>query len=1120
MRHHLTAFFLPLVLVLSVCSSCKTRDERAACALARRVLGDKASVVRFEQTDSPTDCYELTSKGTKVLIRGNNANSMAVGLNRYIQEYCLANVSWYDFNPVELPETLPLVEGSISANAEMPVRFFLNYCTFGYTMPWWGWKQWERFIDWMALNGVNMPLAITGEEAVWQKVWRKYGLSDEQIRSFFTGPAHLPWQRMCNIDRWQGPLPQSWIDGQAKLQKRILRRERSLNMTPVLPAFSGHIPAELNEAVPDSLDCSPVRRWCGFAEQYRCTFLSPTDPLFARIQKDYLEEQTRMYGTDHIYGVDCFNEVPPPSWDPEYLARVSAGVYDSMASVDPDAVWLQMGWLFISSRRNWTPERIKAYLTAVPQGRMMLLDYESDYLEIWRQTESFYGQPFIWCYLGNFGNMTEIEGDYYHNDRLIAGAKEEGGPGFVGLGCTLEGFGVNESVYEAVLSRAWSNSLPSCKYIDNIADRHLGRVDSVYRKYWHALADNVCITHTSTSASNLICARPSLEGVRNSNTVYDRGYDIRYLDEAMELLDQVEGTSDYYRFDVANARRQAISNKAPALRERFAAAYKAGDRAGMLAARDEFLALCDDLIAVVGTRPEFSLDDWIRDARSWGKTEEEKDYFEMNARTIISVWGDSFRLCDYANRDWDGLIETYYKPRWQMFFDAVIAAFDAGEEYIDRKSPRALQFDKDCWDFECRWAHIPTCSSSGSNPLKTAGSFYVYDSNALTPTTEAPEGYEPFYVSHFARHGARWCTSEYENLHACLLRASEVGVLTDSGKEFFSRYESFYQKARLCSGNLTQVGQKQHRGIAERLFERFPEVFDGPTHVEAVSTESPRVIMSMWSCLSGLQARDKDIEFVVDASSKHASWLQPSLRLNPYLKKGSLSVGEAVEKAHGAYFDKTVPWKQIALRFFTGEDVIADSLKTTPMRFIEALHAVVSDTKCCLDADRDYFDGVLSADEMYSIWKAVSAKYFYKVARFEGSESLTLDYAAFTLEQIIESADADIASGDTQLRLRFGHDSGIAPLLVVLDANGYGRATSSFEESLEIFPDYNLPMGASAQFVFYRNDAGNILFKLLVNEQEATLPLRPVQGPYYSWSGFKKHYLPIIRASKRKIANS
>ena len=226
-RLHLLSIFC----VLCLCFSCKTPDERAAVALASRVMGAQAAAVVFEQTDGPEDTYEISRKGSKVLIRGNNANSMAVGLNRYLQEYCLANVNWYDYNPVELPETLPEVTECVKASAEVPKRFFLNYCTFGYTMPWWNWKQWERFIDWMALNGVNMPLAITGQEAVWQKVWRKYGLSDEQIRSYFTGPAHLPWQRMCNIDRWQGPLPQSWIDGQAKLQKRILRRERSLNMT-------------------------------------------------------------------------------------------------------------------------------------------------------------------------------------------------------------------------------------------------------------------------------------------------------------------------------------------------------------------------------------------------------------------------------------------------------------------------------------------------------------------------------------------------------------------------------------------------------------------------------------------------------------------------------------------------------------------------------------------------------------------------------------------------------------------------------------------------------------------------------------------------------------------------
>ena len=695
----------------------KTADVRAAEALARRVMGSKASAVVFEQTGEQTDSYELLQKGRKVLIRGNNANSMAVGLNRYIQQYCLANVSWYDFNPVELPETMPKVPAKVSGRVEVPIRFFLNYCTFGYTMPWWKWPQWERFIDWMALNGVNMPLAITGQEAVWQKVWRKYGLTDEQIRAYFTGPAHLPWQRMINIDRWQGPLPQSWIDGQAELQKQILKRERELNMTPALPAFSGHIPAELEQAVP-GIKTSRVSRWCSFDEKYQCTYLNPSDPIFARIQKDFLEEQTRMYGTDHVYGVDLFNEVSPPSWEPDSLAKISAGVFESMTSVDPDAIWLQMGWLFINNQKAWTPERIKAYLTAVPLGRMIILDYESDYIEIWRRTEHFYGQQFIWCYLGNFGGMTEIEGDYKLNAKLIAATKAEGGPEFVGIGSTLEGFGVNEPVYEAVMAQAWNTGVGLEEYIDNIADRHLGRVDPTFRAYWHTMADKVCTTHTSTGASSIIVAHPNLEGQWHWTTELRKGYDIANLEEALALLEKVKGSSSYYKFDLANTRRQSIGNRALAVRKRFADAYQAGDRDGMVAASKEFLGMCDQLVAVLKTCREFSLDDWIRDARSWGRDEAEKDYFEMNARTIITVWGDTYTLLDYANRDWDGLVETYYKVRWQMFFDAVLAAYDAGEPFVNLRGPnvpngrtkeeceRALKLNDEIWDFECKWAHM------------------------------------------------------------------------------------------------------------------------------------------------------------------------------------------------------------------------------------------------------------------------------------------------------------------------------------------------------------------------------------------------------------------------------
>lgn len=406
----------------------------------------------------------------------------------------------------------------------------------------------------------------------------------------------------------------------------------------------------------------------------------------------------------------------------------------------------------------------------------------------------------------------------------------------------------------------------------------------------------------------------------------------------------------------------------------------------------------------------------------------------------------------------------------------------------------------------------------GRDPLKATGPYYVYDSSALPELTPAPEGYRPFYISHFARHGARYCTSEYDNLYGWLTKASEEGLLTDEGKDFYTRYQAFYQKVKDCSGNLTGVGKAQHRDMAGRMFQRFPQVFEGPTRVEAVSTESPRVIMSMWSCLTALQALDKDLDINADASGKYAPWLQPSLSSNPYLIKDGFKRNDAAEDAMKAYFEETVPWKEITGRFFTSPDALA-VLKTNPDKFVSTLYFVASGTYC-LDQDKGCFDDVFTADELYPVWKGMSSRYFLHVANYENSGSHIIDYAGFTVGQIIESAEADIASGATQLRLRFGHDSGIAPLLVLLDVNGCGKATSSFDESLEIFPSYIVPMGASLQLVFYRNAQGDILLKALLNEQEATLPLQPVQGPYYSWEDFKEHFKPIVQTAKRNIATA
>lgn len=677
--------------------SCKSEDDPVVRGLAERIIPEHHKCFDFRHIEGEVDCFEIVSEGNRIVISGTDAGSIAYGLNWYLKNYCMTTVSWEASAPVEMPEVLPRVEEKVRIEAAVQERFFLNYCTFGYTMPWWGWKEWEHFIDWMALNGVTMPLAITGQEAVWQKVWNKYGLDDSQIRSYFTGPAHLPWHRMSNIDYWQGPLPQEWIDSQAELQKRILERERSFGMTPVLPAFSGHVPQELKEIFPEA-EITRVSYWGGFADEYRCSFLAPMDPLYAQIQRDYLDIQTQMFGTDHIYGVDPFNEIDAPSWDPETLASMSAHIYESMAAVDPEAVWLQMGWLFYADPLHWTQENIKAFLRTVPQDRLMMLDYYCEFTEIWKQTEKFYGQPYIWCYLGNFGGNTMLSGNFRTTGERIDDALKNGGGNMCGIGSTLEGFGVNMFMYEYVLDKAWKSGMPDDEWIDRLADRHAGFADAGMRNAWRILCDRIYTEFSKTGHSSLVCAHPALEGNWHWTTRPSTNYSISDLWNAWKLLLEVSSERDAYIYDVVNVGRQLLGDCFLSERDAFARAYRMGDMGRMRAHADMMLGIIDDMDRLVSCRPEFSLKHWVDAARGFGKTDTQQDYYETNARTLISVWGDSYHLCDYASRTWAGMLSSYYKARWQMFTDEVMECSVKGKEF-DQKA-----FDADIWDFECSWA--------------------------------------------------------------------------------------------------------------------------------------------------------------------------------------------------------------------------------------------------------------------------------------------------------------------------------------------------------------------------------------------------------------------------------
>lgn len=656
--------------------------------MVTRLMPDHAREFSFELVSGDDENFSVRSDGGRIIVSGNSCIAMAVGLNHYLKNYCLTEVSWKSQNAVVLPRELPALDHVLHGKAKVKQRFFLNYCTFGYTMPWWGWKEWERLIDWMALNGVTMPLANTGMESVLQRLWRKEGLSDGEILNHFVGPAFLPWQRMSNVNSWMGPLPQSWIDGQERLQQKILQRERSFGMKPILAAFNGSVPLSWVKRNPKA-QVTEVSQWGGFGKQFRTYFLSPKDPRFKQLQKIFIEEQTRLFGTDHYYCLDCFNEVQPPSWQPEELRQQTKLIHQSLDQADPVSVWVQMGWFFYNDQKHWTLDAMRSFLSGIPKGRMMMLDYYIDHTELWKRTDAFYGHQFLTCVLANFGGNTMLQGDM---DKVSARLDEalRHGSNMVGIGATMEGFGVNPDFYEFVFDKAWETGISDEQWKQRMADRHVGYANEENRQAWKTIIDKLMPSYVGESGT-VVCAQPSFTACYMNKTYPDE------LRKVWRQLIDVKSDKREHLYDIVNVGRQVLGNFFQHELQSLHKAYEARQLDSINYYSKRMEDMLDDLDDLLACNEEFSLEKWVSDARGFGTTLEEKDYYERNARAIITIWGDSRHLTDYANRTWSGMVSSYYKKRWQIFIDHVRKAVESNKAFAQDSCNR------DIISFERRW---------------------------------------------------------------------------------------------------------------------------------------------------------------------------------------------------------------------------------------------------------------------------------------------------------------------------------------------------------------------------------------------------------------------------------
>lgn len=658
-----------------------------------------------------SDFFELDQKGDKVVIRGNNYVNIATGLNWYLKYYAGIHLSWNGMT-AELPESLPKVSTPVRKETNLSLRYDFNYCTYSYTMAFWDWKRWEKEIDWMALHGINLPLAVVGQECVWKNMLEKLGYTKEEINKFIAGPAFLAWWAMNNLEGWGGPNPDSWYTQQEALQKKILKRMREYGIEPVFPGYSGMVPHDANKKL--GLNVTEPALWNGFT---RPAFLLPTDSRFNEIASLYYKELEKLFGKANYYSMDPFHELEDAG-SVDFDAAGKA-VLKAMKDVNPKATWVIQGWT-----ENPRPEMIKN----LNNGDILILDLFSECRpmwgipSIWKREKGYEQHDWLFCMIENFGGnvglhgrMDQLLNNFYltKNNPLAAHLK--------GIGLTMEGSENNPVMFELMCELPWRpEKFTKEEWLKEYISARYGSYDETIAKAWSILANGIynCPFGNNQQGphESIFCGRPGLNNFQASSwSKMQNYYDPTSTEAAarlmLEVADKYKGNNNF-EYDLVDIVRQSLSDRGRIVYNQTIADFKSFDKKSFAAHSQEFLNILLTQNRLLGTRSEFRVGRWIEQARNLGTTPEEKDLYEWNARVQITTWGN--RVCandgglrDYAHKEWNGLLKDFYYKRWAAYWQTLQDVLDGKpmveldyyameEPWTLAHNPYAAQPEGDC----------------------------------------------------------------------------------------------------------------------------------------------------------------------------------------------------------------------------------------------------------------------------------------------------------------------------------------------------------------------------------------------------------------------------------------
>ena len=690
----------------------------AAIAGLVRLSGLPAAQIDLQLTPSADgrDSFSVELRGGRLLVRATGAGAALAGYAQFARRTGIGSVSR---SGIRRPSEPLSDAGPVSASSPYEMRVAYNITVGGYTTPFFDEADWERELDILAASGITAAHVTLGQEAVWVAAFQQFGYTEEEVLRWIVAPSHQPWQWLNNIQDFGGGVSRELVARRVELGRWVLARMRELDITPILPGFSGTVPGDFAERNPGTVVVPQGKWFMDIAGPERPDWLSSETEGYARVADAFYSAQRELFGDLRWWAVDLLHE-----------GGKTGGVALSDAARGVEAGMLRASEQYRWFTQAWAGNPKAELLDALDGTHLVVLDLIGEH---WAKMDAYAGIPWVWGILPNYGGRLGLYGDL----AAIAAAPtalfhgEKPTRNLVGLTDMAEGVANNPVVWDLFHDLAWTTDpIDLDAWLVEWVEARYGVSGGAAVEAWRLLqaaygpwraavakpmppetgaavggmpVDAAAVPQTSelgtmldslgdvealedfefySGTDSVIGAIPSL-GANQASTMGPRS--LAYAPDALLpaldlLISSAAGGTDTEssRYDLVDVARQVLVDSARALLPRMAAAFEAKDSAQFERGAELFLQLVDALDAVLATHDDFRLDSWTESARRFGGTPEEADRLVDSAKRLVTSWGaeDAFVLTEYSTRDWAGLVGGYYRERWVRWFDELRAVLE------------------------------------------------------------------------------------------------------------------------------------------------------------------------------------------------------------------------------------------------------------------------------------------------------------------------------------------------------------------------------------------------------------------------------------------------------------